>query len=186
MKKKKLLFLSLLLAGTLAVWSPAHAQYSAIRVNGVALATGTLNLGLDVMVTPRWSVDASGYWNPVCFRAFRTLTSGFSTGAKYWRFEPHVGRFLGVQNTTLWYDFGGRERSWKGWMTGLGASYGYAWMLAKRWNLTAEFGLGLFYMNDTRKRYDRLYGPYDDRYIYSYRRIVAAPTRAEVAVSYLF
>ena len=43
----------------------ASAQYSAVRVNALGWATGTLNAGVDVAVAQKWSVDVSGYWNPI-------------------------------------------------------------------------------------------------------------------------
>lgn len=43
----------------------APAQDAAVRVNALALATGTLNAGVDVTVSRKWSITASGYWNPI-------------------------------------------------------------------------------------------------------------------------
>ena len=40
----------------------APAQDAAVRVNALALATGTLNAGVDVTVSRKWSITASGYW----------------------------------------------------------------------------------------------------------------------------
>lgn len=57
-------------------------------------------------------------------------------------------------------------------------------MLGARWNLTVEGGLGIFYMKDTRRDYYQ--DPWQDKLIYHYRRIVLAPSRAEVSFSYLF
>ena len=180
--RRKIIFA--LVSLTLACVGGAEAQYSSVRVNALGLMTGTLNVGLDVAVGERWSIEACGYWNPVCGKAFRTEAKGFSTGARLWRFEPHAGRFFGLQNTTAWYDFGGREKSWRGWLTGVGASCGYSWLLSTQWNISAEFGLGIFYMEDKREKYDN--PPFEDKYIWHYRRVVVAPSRAEVACSFLF
>lgn len=70
----------------------ASAQNSAVRVNTLGIATGTINAGLDVGVSARWSVEGSVYWNPIKGGGFRSQGAAFSLGARYWRYEPHVGR----------------------------------------------------------------------------------------------
>lgn len=47
-----------------AIHTTVSAQYSAIRINALGLATGSVNAGVDVAVSEKWSVDVSGYWNP--------------------------------------------------------------------------------------------------------------------------
>ncbi len=67
---------------------------------------------------------------------------------------------------------------------GLGVSYGYAWMLSKRWNIALEAGIGLFHTEDTRR--DPTVSDWEDEYIYRYRRWTLAPTKLEVSFSYIF
>ena len=52
--------------------------------------------------------------------------------------------------------------------TGIGISYGYAWLLSKRWNLSVEAGLGIYYIRDTKRAH--YVGEFDDEYIRRYRR----------------
>lgn len=174
----------LILAFVAVTAATASAQYSAVRINALGIATGTLNLGADVAVGSRWSVEGTVYWNPIKTGAFSSRFTAFSAGVRYWRFEPHVGAFVGIHSTTAFYDVGGRKDNYKGWMSGVGVSYGYSWMLATRWNLTAELGLGCFYMKDKKRRNEIIDD--EDIYIRHYRRIVVAPSRAEISVSYLF
>lgn len=177
---KRLIFLAVL---SLSV-QYAQAQYSAVRVNTLGLASGTVNTGVDVAVAPKWSLDVSGYWNPIALNSFRVKTFAITAGVRNWRFEPHVGPFLGFHTTTAFYDCGGRNHHFKGWLTGIGVSYGYSWLLSNRWNFTLEAGLGCFYMRDRRQKYYT--PPADDIYIYHYRRIVLTPSKLEVSFSYLF
>ena len=65
MKKLFILLLCVLAAHT------ASAQYTAVRVNALGWATGTLNAGVDVAVAQKWSVDISGYWNPISTESLR-------------------------------------------------------------------------------------------------------------------
>lgn len=119
--RKIVLLLTLLLTV-----SAASAQYSAVRVNTLGLATGTLNAGVDVAIAEQWSIEASGYWNPIATKNLRIDAMAFSAGVRRWRFQPHVGRFYGLHASTILYDFGGKKNHYDGWMAGVGASYGYA------------------------------------------------------------
>ena len=161
-----------------------QAQYSAVRTNALGWLMATPNIGLDVAVSSRWSVEGCAYWNPIKTNDFRTTAWGASLGTRYWRFEPHVGKFLGLHLLGGQYDVGGKIWHYRGFFTGIGASYGYSWLLRTRWNLTAELGAGCFYSRDKKQKY--VYLNCEDIYIYHYRRIVVAPSRCELSLSYLF
>lgn len=105
-------------------------------------------------------------------------------GTKRWLYEAFVGHFIGSQLTYGNYLYGGSRRYYKGGMAGLGFSYGYAWLLSKRWNVTAEIGIGVFYMKDTRR--DRIPPEYESIFIHHYKRWVVGPSRAEISFNYLF
>lgn len=144
----KKLFIALLFA--LATGATASAQYTTVRTNVLGLATGTVNVGVDVAVADKWSVDVSGYWNlisterlqfnvlrrncrctPLAFRtACRTVLRHTCDGGKIPRSAIPAGVTMA-----------GRE--------GPGASVGYCWWLSRRWNFSLEGGLGVFYMRDT-------------------------------------
>jgi len=167
-----------------SVTTKLYSQYSAVRTNALGWLAGTPNIGLDVAVSPRWSVEGCTYWNPIKTSSFRTSAWGASLGTRYWRFEPHVGKFLGLHLAGGGYDVGGKVWHYKGFFTGLGASYGYSWLLKTRWNLTVELGAGCFYSQDEKQKY--ACPACEDIYIYHNRRIVLAPSRSEISVSYLF
>jgi len=181
MKKR---FFTAFLVSMLASFGGVSAQYSAVRVNALALATGSLNAGIDVAVSRRWSVEGFLLWNPIKADAFRSQVQAFSAGVRRWRFEPHTGFFVGIHSTTAFYDVGGKTAHRKGWMTGAGASCGYSWLLSNRWNITAEAGLGCFYMKEKKQEYNT--SVWEDLRIYHFRRFVLAPSRAEISFSYLF
>lgn len=162
----------------------AKAQYSAVRVNALGLATGTLNIGVDVAVSETWSVDVSGYWNPISTGSLRAKVLGAVMGVRRWRFEPHVGLFWGVHSALAQYRVGNRHKRYNGWTVGLGSSIGYSWMLARRWNFSLEGGLGLYYVNDT--RWNPSPSPGEDIAMRRYRRIVLAPAKLEASFSLLF
>lgn len=180
--KHKLILLALLAA--LAVPRPAAAQFFGVRLNALAAATGTLNLALEAAVTDRWSLEAALYWNPIDTPTYSTRLTGVQLGARRWFYETFVGHFLGVQATYASYIWGGRHDTYKGTLGGLGLSYGYAWMLSKRWNLTLEAGVGIYRMRDTQRL--RTLPEYEPYTVHRYKRWAAGPSRAEVSFTYLF
>lgn len=65
MKKRHIIIFSFCL---LALWGNPHraeAQFFTAKVNAFAALTGTVNVGLDAAVADKWTLDISGYWNPI-------------------------------------------------------------------------------------------------------------------------
>ena len=102
----------------------------------------------------------------------------------FWFYESFVGHFIGQHLTYAGYDLGSRTKRYKGHAYGFGVSYGYAWMLSKRWNVALEAGIGLFHTEDIRR--DPTVSDWEDEYIYRYRRWTLAPSKMELSFSYIF
>lgn len=184
--KKQQIFITTVLLFT-ALWGSPHgaaAQIFAIRANALAVCSATLNVGAEVSVSDKWTVEASGYWNPVKTPSLSMNFHAVQLGGRHWFYESFVGHFLGQHFTYAGYDLGSRTRCYKGHAYGLGVSYGYAWMLSKRWFVTLEAGVGLYRTKDV--RHDPTVGDWDDEYISHYHRWTLAPSRLEVSFSYLF
>lgn len=185
MKKQRIFITTVLLSAALwGVPRRAAAQIFAVRADALAALTGTLHLGTEVSVADKWSVEASGYWNPVKTPSLSMNFHAVQLGGRYWFYESFVGHYLGQHLTYVGYDLGSRTKRYKGHAYGLGISYGYAWMLSKRWNVTLEAGIGLYHTRDTRR--DPTVSDWEDEYIYHYRRWTLAPSRLELSFSYLF
>lgn len=107
-----------------------------------------------------------------------------TVAVRRWRFEPHVGLFYGIHATAAKYKVGNTGRRYYGWTGGAGASVGYCWMLSRRWNFSLEGGLGVFYMRDTLWHPDS--SSLEDILLRHCKRVILAPSKIEVAFSYLF
>lgn len=177
----KTLFLTIVL---LVVTTVSYAQFSAVRVNALTLTTGTLNAGVDVAFSDKWSIDGSLSWNPISSDHISLSTIAGTVGVRRWRFEPHVGLFWGLHSTAAKYNIYNNSHQIKGFLLGMGSSVGYSWMLSRRWNFTIEGGLGLFYMNDRKPIIDN--ANLNDITIRHNRKIILAPSKFEVSFSYLF
>lgn len=162
----------------------ASAQYYGVGVNLPMLLTGTLNASFEAAFAPHWSVDIPLMWNPVKSEKVQMRLLAVQPGVRYWFFEEYVGHFVGTHIGVARYDIGGCRFHRRGWLTGLGVSYGYSWLLSTRWNLSVEAGLGLYYMRDTRR--DHRVPDDRDEYICHERRLVLAPSKLGVSFTYLF
>ena len=113
-----------------------------------------------------------------------TGTVAVQLGVRHWFYEDFVGHFLGLHASWVDYRIGNRRRTYDGRAYGIGISYGYAWILSKRWNLVVEAGAGLYRTRDTRR--DPVTSDWGDRYIRHARRWTLAPSKLEVSFNYLF
>lgn len=155
-------FPRLLIASALAFAAlPAHAQDVALKTNILYDATATVNLGAEVKVAPKWSLDLSGNLNAWSFNGGRRWKHWMvQPEARFWLCDAMAGHFfalhalggqMNVGHLPFARDFLGmkfshlKDNRYQGWYAGAGIGYGYSWILGKHWNLEAELGLGWLY-----------------------------------------
>lgn len=166
------------------VHKSALAQFYGVKINTLAVASGTVNAGFEMSLCHHCSLDLSAYWNPVRTNRVSLKAAALQPGVRYWFYESFAGHFIGTHLTAANYDIGNSRYAYSGWLTGIGGSYGYAWLLNQRWNLTVEAGIGLYFMRDSKRFHDT--PPLDDRYTYHYKRVVFGPSKCELSFTYLF
>lgn len=162
MIKKAICVLVLTVGAMLGV----RGQNVGIKTNLVDDALLDLNLGIEIGLAPRWTLDV-----PVSLNTWE-LDNGnrwkhfvVQPGARYWFCDRFGGHFIGFHAHGGLYNVGGfdgklnflgsdwrkiKDYRYQGWFVGGGVSYGYAWMLGRHWNLEAELGVGYAYT-----RYDK-------------------------------
>ena len=182
--KSKIIVFTLFLAALWGVPRRAAAQFFAVRADALAALAGTLHLGAEASVADKWTLETSVYWNPIRTSGLSMNFGAVQIGPRYWFYESFVGHFIAAQLSWVSYDLGRRTRRYDGNACGIGLSYGYAWMLSKRWNIAVEAGVGLFHTRDTRR--DPTVSDWEVEYIYHTRRWTLLPSRLEVSFSYLF
>ncbi|MCD8287305.1 MAG: DUF3575 domain-containing protein [Porphyromonadaceae bacterium] len=157
---KRLLAMALL---CLAVCLSARAQNNvAIKTNVLSDAFMNINLGMEVGLAPRWTLDVGGQLNDwVLSHGRRWKHWGVQPEARYWFCDRFAGHFLGFHAFTGQYNIGGIGKNftflgtdygatihhrYQGIFVGAGVAYGYAYALGKHWNLEAELGIGYAYL----------------------------------------
>lgn len=182
--KRPLLVVALCLVLFAGSVSAARAQFYSVKANGLALLTGTINVGCDISLNKKMSVDLGLYVNPIKTKTLSLMGIGFQPGLRFWRFEPNAGSFWGVHLSGAWYDVGNKSATRKGFLVGPGASWGHCWLISKRISIGVEIGLGILFMKDTKR--PRETPDTEDEYIEHATRITLAPTKADVSFVYLF
>lgn len=195
MKLKQYVFLLSLLL----FCSPfVKAQDFALKSNLLYDATATINIGAEVGLSPRWTLDVSGNFNGWTMSHERRWKHWMlQPEARYWFCQRFGGHFLGMEAHGGQFNVGGLNNSihflgthvsrlsderFQGWFVGGGVAYGYAWMLGRHWNLEAEIGLGYSYT-----RYDTYQcagcgkKTEEDRHHNYY-----GPTKAALSLVYIF
>ena len=140
-------------------------------------------MGLD----PRTSWEVAGGYNPWTFGDNRKLKFWTAqTEFRYWLRRRFAGHFFGLH--VLYADyyaggvklFGMGDRRYEGFLYGAGLSYGYQWVVGRRWNIEAMLGVGYI-----RSEYDRYVWKRCGRFLGSGRRNYFGPTRAGVSVGFM-
>lgn len=139
---------------------PASGQVQ-LKTNLLYDATMTVNLGAEVALAPKWSLDVSGNLNAWTLDNGRRWKHWLAQPeVRYWFCDRFAGHFVaahllgGQYNMGAWkhgFDFLGNHFSklknnrFQGWYAGAGIAYGYTWILAKHWSFEAEIGIGWAY-----------------------------------------
>ena len=183
---RRKIFILIIAAMALATVQRTQAQDVAVKTNIAADALANVNLGAEIGLAPKWTLDLTGEFNGWTFSHNRRWKHWLAMPeARYWLCDRFSGHFLGVEAHGGQYNIGGFDGKWnlfgtdarklkdtryQGWFVGGGVTYGYAWILGRHWNLEAEIGIGYSYT-----RYDRFKC---DNYV--------GPTKAAVNLVYVF
>ena len=174
----------------------AFSQQLGVKTNLLYWATTTPNVGLEVRVSPRYTLSASFGYNAFNFPNRSSAgSSAVNPKLHHWVVKPEVKHwfcrsferhYLGVHALYGHYNVGGLGFPkfldgvrYKGWAAGGGLSYGYQWALGRRWGLEASVGAGYLYL-----RYDKYNCGACGRKLGRYRRHYFGPTEASVSIIY--
>ncbi len=144
MKKLLVLFFLLIATGSM------YGQKFAVKSNLLYDATATINLGAEIGLAPKWTLDVSGNYNGWKFGDARWKNWLVQPEGRYWLCEKFNGQFLGLHAHAGGFNVGGmkflsknmEQNRYQGTFYGAGIGYGYQWLLGNRWSMEAEIGVG--------------------------------------------
>lgn len=143
--------------------SQGRAQNWAIKTNIVYDATATVNIGTEVGLAKRWTLDISGNLNGWSKNEQTKWKHWLvQPEARYWFCDRFSRHFIGAHAITGAFNFGGinnnisvlgtdfsvlRDNRYQGYAYGGGVAYGFAFMLSEHLNLELEAGFGYIYLD---------------------------------------
>jgi len=152
MKRNAYIFMLLLALGYSSL---LPAQVLALKTNLAADAVSSPNVGLELKLGTRLTLDLSGHYSP--FYSKESLHRWrhwlVQPELRIWGCEPFFSRFWGFHLLVGEYNIsdrhlpfglyrGTRSGRYEGFVAGAGISYGYQWILSPHWGVEAELGAG--------------------------------------------
>lgn len=176
----------------------ANAQTVAVKTNLLYDAFLNVNAGIEVGLSPKWTLDMSGNFNGWTLSHNRRWKHWMvQPEARYWFCDRFAGHFLGIHVHGGQYNVGGLKNDimllgsdlsklsdsrYQGWFVGGGVGYGYAWVLGRHWNLEAEIGVGYSYTRYDEFRCEGCGKKTDSDKPHNY----VGPTKAAINLVYVF
>lgn len=157
-------FVFVFIFSLLALPCITYAQRLAVKTNILSDLTTTVNLGAEVSLAPKWSLDVSGNYNAWDFADYRKQKQWMvQPEARFWFCETFNGHFLAAHVLGGEFNMANpffpfslykplQDYRYQGWMYGAGIGYGYHWILSPRWSIEAEIGIG--YVGTTYEQYE--------------------------------
>lgn len=140
----------------------SFGQNVSVKTNLLYDATANVNIGAEVKLAPRWSIDLSGDFNDWTIKEHKWKHWFVQPEARYWFCDAFAKHFVGLHAIGGQYNVGNikngisflgsdfsklTDHRYQGWGVGGGVAYGYAWPLGHHWNLEFEVGFGYVYLN---------------------------------------
>ena len=135
----------------------------AVKTNILSLATTTFNIGVEVLVGEKITIDFPIYYNAWTFKdnkKWRHLM--IKPEVRWWKHEAFNRSFIGAHLIYTRYNIGNvrlpldvfselQKYRYQGSIYGIGASFGYQWVLSERFNVEAVFGFGYAHIDYIKK-----------------------------------
>lgn len=145
--KKLLLLVVVILAS-----GQVHAQRVALKSNALYWATLSPNLGAEFRLSRHYTLNFEFAGNPFKISdKVQTRFLGTTPEVRYW-FEgrPHARHFAGIMGLVSAYNMVFDANHHKGTAFGAGLTYGYSFVLGKRWSLETTVGAGVLKIRETK------------------------------------
>lgn len=187
----------IILAAAMAQGSVTQAQEVGLKTNLLNDAFLSPNIGMEVGLAPRWTFEVVGQLNGWSIGGHTWKHWYVQPEARYWFCQRFGGHFMGLHLIGGQYNFGHlgtnlnflgsdfrnlNTNRYQGWGAGAGIAYGYAWPVARHWNVEAEIGLGWIYTRFDQYPCAECGTKIRDNAAHNY----VGPTKASLNIVYLF
>lgn len=123
--------------------SYANGEKFGLKSNILYDAFLSPNLGVELAVSPRWSIDLSGNFNDWKSGDRRQWKHWLvQPEARWWRNRPFHGSFLAAHLLGGEYNVIFKGNRYQGKAGGGGIGYGWSWAFSRNWSLEGEIAVG--------------------------------------------
>lgn len=157
------------------------------------LGTLTPNAALEIGISDKTSIELFGSYNPWNLNGSEESNKKLvhyiiRPEFRYWLCERYNGHFFGAHGIYARYNIGTynipplfeKEYRYDGMAAGGGITYGYHWMLSKRWGLEAAVGVGALWM-----KYDKYNCANCETEFEPFEKLYFGPTNAAITLVFL-
>lgn len=188
---------TMLFISIVALIGSLHAQTVAVKTNLIGDGLLSPNASIEVGIAPKWSAEISGQFNLWDVNDHKWKHYAIQPELRYWMCQRFAGHFFGLHLIGGQYNFGNidadftflgsdfsnlKDNRYQGWGAGAGIAYGYAWPVARHWNIEAELGIGWIYTRFDSYPCATCGRKIDENKDHNY----VGPTKAALNIVYLF
>lgn len=136
----------------LCVGTQLSAQRVSLKTNALYWATASPNVGLEFRFNRHLTLNLEGAANRLKFGAdskINTRIVSFTPEMRYWfSARPQAGHFVGLMGMATTYKALFKDTWHDGDCFGAGLTYGYSFVLSRRWSMETTIGLGLLHIRE--------------------------------------
>ncbi|MFA6873041.1 MAG: DUF3575 domain-containing protein [Bacteroidaceae bacterium] len=177
---KKKLIASLLFLGFIGLPHIIKAQNIALKTNALYWMTASPNLEIELRFSPHITFNLSGAFNTISTTNYKTKFTQISPELRYWFGRPMSRHFVGITGSLNEYNFKKKKNFYDGNAYAIGLTYGYDFVLSKRWNLETSIGGGLLHYNSFEYKLGEKKPESPN-----HRETLIAPIKASISFSYI-
>lgn len=127
----------------------AEAQRVALKTNALYWAAATPNIGAEFRINRHITFNFEAAYNRIKVFNIDTRGAAITPEVRYWfSARPQAGHFLGIAGIGCDYNFVHNGKRHIGDLYGGGLTYGYSFVLSKRWSLEATIGAGMAHCHE--------------------------------------
>lgn len=165
---------------TLSIYGTGTAQRVALKTNLVDWGTLSPSLGCEFAVSNRMTLDLTAAGSPFKLKNdFYYKHFRFQPELRYWFENLLSHHYVGVTAFYSNFDAAFNKKGYYGDAYAAGFTYGYNWLLSRRWNLEVSGGIGAIHYRMARYRPGTSHPQPDDS------GWIPAPVKLSVCFTYI-
>ncbi len=159
----------------------AYAQRVSFKTNALYWGTLSPNAGVEFRLSRHFTLNLEGAVNPFTIGDYKLHSAAFMPEARYWfSARPQAGHFVGLMGFGGIYSMAWNHTNHMGDALGGGVTYGYSFVLSRRWSLETTIGLGMLHVRE--KKFAE--GTTEPKEI-NHTKTIPAPLKAGITFTYI-